>query len=192
MSYESIISHPDTEAIAAYLSDGLSPAERQALEAHLAECGDCRGELVGARRLLGLRRAERRRRVVLPAAAAAAIAAIVLLAPVREGRRSEHRLRDIPVGRPAIAVIAPAEGSEVDPAGLRFVWRRYGTASLYRLTVTNVSGQQVWVGETSDTVLAIPGGVNLEPDREYLWYVDALDLDGHSASSGIRHLRAKQ
>jgi hypothetical protein len=88
-------------------------------------------------------------------------------------------------------VIAPAEGMEVAAAGLRFVWRGYGSASLYRLTVTDVSGRQVWVGETSDTVLTIPGDVNLDRDREYLWYVDALDLDGHSASSGIRHLRVR-
>ena len=191
MSDESITSHPDTEALAAYLSDGLSPAERQTLEAHLAECRDCRAELVGARRLLVLRRAQLRRKVVLPAAAAAAVAAVVLLAPVREGSRSEHRLRDLPVSRPAISVIAPAEGMEVTLAGLRFVWRGYGSASLYRLTVTDVSGHQVWVGETSDTVLTIPGNLNLERDREYLWYVDALDLDGHSASSGIRHLRVR-
>jgi hypothetical protein len=192
VSDRSSVTHPDTEAFAAYLSDGLSAAERQALDAHLAECRDCRAEMVGARHLIAERRARARRRVLLPAAVAAAIGGLVLLAPLGKGGAPVERLRDVPTGRPAILVVTPAESGQVDAGAVRFVWRGYGTAALYRLTLTDVSGHPVWVGETSDTMVAVPSEVSLEPNKEYLWYVDALDLDGHSATSGIRRIRTRR
>jgi hypothetical protein len=191
VSDRTIVTHPDTEAFAAYLSDGLSVPERRALDAHLAECRDCRAELVGARHLIAQRRASARRRVVLPAAVAAAIGGLILLVPLRQESRSGERLRDVPIGRPAILVVTPAESGQVDAGAVRFVWRGYGAASLYRVTLTDVSGRSVWVGETSDTMIALPSDVSLGRNAEYLWYVDALDLDGHSATSGIRRIRTQ-
>lgn len=191
MSDRTIVTHPDTEAFAAYLSDGLSAPERQVLDAHLTECRDCRAEMVGARHLIAQRRARARRRVVLPAAVAAAIGGLILLVPLRQENRSGERLRDVPTSRPAILVVTPAESGQVDAGAVRFVWRGYGTASLYRVTLTDVSGHPVWVGETSDTMIAVPSDVSLGRNAEYLWYVDALDLDGHSATSGIRRIRTQ-
>jgi hypothetical protein len=185
--------HPDPEEIAAYLSGGIPRAERESLDTHFARCRSCRAELMSARRLL--RGASSRPwRLVLPAAAAAAaILALVLIGTLRDrGVQEEDRLRESPSLSPdlgRIEVVEPGNGASVAPDGLAFSWRARGHQPLYRMTLTDASGGVIWSTETSDTSVALPAEVALRRGQEYLWYVDALDVDGRSVTSGIRRFR---
>lgn len=186
--------HPNTEEIAAYLSGSLPDSSRGEFESHLADCRACRTEVTSARRLLRQHRVRRRWGVALPAALAAAALAYVLIGPlqnrsptaenpVREGRVPAFDLR------PVVRLVAPSESESVDPHRVVFTWRRQGVDPLYRLTITDLSGAVVWVHETSDTVLTVAGASPLRAGQKYLWYLDALDSDGRSATSGIRRLQ---
>ena len=184
------MSHPDAEELAAYLSAGLPLVERDRLESHFAHCHVCRAEMLSARKLL--RDAPRSGwRFAVPAAAA--ILAMLLLNPVREREREApggFHEREAPTSdSTTIQAVQPGEGASVAPVHVEFAWRARGSDPLYRVTVTDVSGGVVWVGETSDTTLAIAAEVSLRPGAQYLWYVDALDVDGRSATTGIRRFR---
>jgi hypothetical protein len=98
---------------------------------------------------------------------------------VREGRVLT------PDRAPVVRLVAPSETGSVNPERVVFTWRKQGEDPLYRLTITDPSGAIVWMEETSDTTLAIEKRQLLTPGRTYLWYLDALDSDGRSATSGI-------
>lgn len=184
------MSHPDAEELAAYLSTGLPLVERDRLESHFARCHPCRAEMLSARQLL--REAPRSGwRFAVPAAAAAAILALLLLNPLRE-REGGGGFREREVSTSdstTILAVRPGEGASVARGRVEFVWRARGADPLYRVTVTDVSGGIVWVGETADTTLALATETPLVPGAQYLWYVDALDVDGQSATTGIRRFR---
>jgi hypothetical protein len=186
--------HPEPEEMAAYLSGTLPGSSRGELESHLAECRACRTEVTSARRLLREHRVRRRWSVALPAAVAAAVVAYVFVgplqngsskagSPVREGRVPTFELR------PFVRVISPSESESIKPQQVVFTWRKQGADPLYRLTITDPSGAIVLVQETSDTAVTFAEESPLRAGQTYLWYVDALDSNGRSATSGIRRLQ---
>jgi anti-sigma factor RsiW len=179
--------HPAEEEIAAYLSGGLTAPEREALQAHLASCRACRGEVGSARRLL---RTQPRRRGVLIAALAAAVLTAVLLNPPGAPGPLVDRDRDgHPGDAPVLRAVAPLDGSTVRRDSLRFIWRSEPGDLLYRLTIASSSGDAVWTRDTDDTTLALPDTLRLAPGARYLWYVDALDAAGSSITTGPRSVR---
>lgn len=188
---ESMTQHPETEEIAAYLSDGLPAPDRATLEAHLAECRPCRQEVTSARRLLQTRSLRSRWPIMVPAAAAAVLALTILgrgvLSPgigeevVRAGGEANEA-----EAVPSIQVLSPAGGDPVAGHAILFVWAGQTGQPLYRLTLTDAGGRAVWMGDTSDTTLALPATVTLAPGRTYFWYVDALDSAGRSLTTGTR------
>jgi hypothetical protein len=125
-------------------------------------------------------------------AAAAAILVIALLGRDRPGTpRATDALRaggsgdvDAP---PALAAFGPADGDTVPRGSLRFVWAGHGGQPLFHLTVTDPAGRALWLQETSDTSLAPPRNIALEPGRTYYWYVDAVDENGGALTTGPRH-----
>ena len=183
--------HPETEEIAAYLSDALPPPARATLEAHLAGCRPCREEVTSARQLLETRALRNRWPVMVPAAAAA----VLLLALLGRGLVSPLPVEDTvraggeadgADGVPSIHVLSPREGGTVARDGILFAWAGQAGRPLYRLTLTDASGRAVWMGDASDTTLALPATVTLAPGRTYFWYVDALDSAGRSLTTGTR------
>ena len=58
--------------------------------------------------------------------------------------------------------------------------------------IKDASGEMVWSGETTDTVLAVPAGVRLRAGEQYVWRVDGQRADGTSASSVEASVRASQ
>ena len=56
----------------------------------------------------------------------------------------------------------------------------------------DASGAELWRGETSDTVLAVPPGVHLTPGKQYVMRVDGQRTDGSSVSSTEVSVRASQ
>ena len=186
-----MIEHPAPEVIAAYLSARLPAPDRARLEAHLAECRPCRHEVTSARRLLERRSLRSTWSFAVPAAAAAILALALLgrgfLAPPVEEEvvRGSGQARDADVA-PSIQVLSPTEENIVAGHPILFAWIGQMGRPLYRLTVTDGSGQPLWVRDTTDTTLTLPSSVTLASGRTYFWYVDALDSAGRSLTTGTR------
>jgi hypothetical protein len=182
---EPMSDHPATELIAAYLSGTLPPTDQAMLDAHLAECRDCRHEMTSARRLLRSHASRNPWSVAVPIASAAILALVLLHRGPRQPGDSGEPLRTGGEGTAVnLAALAPADRDTVDGHAISFMWGSQVDKPLYRLTVTDGSGHAVWLGDTSDTVLALPAEVTLEPRRTYFWFVDALDARGGTLTTG--------
>lgn len=197
MSEATVTAHVSTEDIAGFLDRTLDAGNRGRVEAHLAECDECRGDLVGAWRALDSPRRQPSWRAAGVLAAAAAVAAILLFAPdTREGSSRSTPVLRAPgaaatEGVRRIVVVSPSETRSLHPDSVRFTWRGAEADALYRLVITDEWGDLVWTGSTSDTVLAPPTDSVVQRARAYFWYVDALLRDGTSATSGVRRFKTK-
>lgn len=170
--------------IAAYLDRRLTSVERERVESHLADCAECREEMIESHKLL--RRARRPRVLFLIGVAAAAAVVTLLIGPglLRQSSMTADSLvRDD--GAPS-AIVAHGPIGEVPVASLRFVWAAVPGAATYRLTVAQVDGKPVWTGSGSDTAVPLPDSVSLTPGGRYVWVADALLGDGSSRSTGLR------
>lgn len=164
--------HLSVEDVALHLDGVLSRAEQARIEQHLADCDECRTELIALSRVLRSR--PRRRRWVVPVGAAAAAAvALLLIGP----RLSEAPSLPPPGSRepevsvtPAPIPIAP-RGATAAP--IRLIWTRVAHAERYRLTVFDSTGSVIWESQTTDTSVALPGTTRLQPRVAYFWEVEA-------------------
>jgi hypothetical protein len=145
----------DGEQIAAYLDRKLAAVERSEIEVHLADCTECRTELLSVTRIEDTRRAA-----------------------------------DVGTeGIQQIDILTPSQGMTVRRADLSFGWLSVGEDVLYSLAVLDTAGNEVWTGNTTDSILLLPGAVALAQGVNYFWYVDALLPDGRSATTGIHQFR---
>jgi len=184
--------HVTSEEVAAYIDNTLSDAECARVKAHLAGCDSCRKEIVSVSRLVQRAPRPRRRVVALSAvAAAAAIVAIVVARPSTDSglpttaslRGSDSRAASEGVN--VVRAIAPI-GRAVPREDMLFVWHPASSGAEYRLTLTDDRGGKVWVESTNDTTLRIPRGAVALPKGGYHWYVDVLQTDGGTATTGIK------
>jgi hypothetical protein len=184
--------HLTSDEVASYIDNTLSEAECIRAKAHLADCDACREEIVSVSRLT--RRAPRTRRGVVALSAIAAAAAIIVVFVARPPADSDlpggGALRGS--GGPAasegvnvVLAIAPI-GSQSTSNDILFVWHRASAGAEYRLTLTDDSGGKLWTGATTDTTLRIPKGAVTLPKGGYHWYVDVLQSDGGTATTGIK------
>ena len=180
--------HLQTEDIAAYLNGALAGDERHAIEGHLASCRPCREEVTRARRLLHTNPESRRRWIIAaPALAAAAVVAFVLFLPkdaTRIEQQEERALGARTETIQVIRVISPEDGATLPTRDVAFSWHPQPDEPLYRLSLTDGSGREIWSADTRDTTLMLPPEVRLRAGTAYLWYVDALDARGRSVTSG--------
>ena len=186
-SGEPLSEHPTAEDVAAYLSGTLTPGDQAAVEEHLAECRECRGQVVAARRLLRTHKVPNRRIWLVPAAAAAVLLLAVFFRapgfqPGPEPVRSGQGTASGEAGS-RIAVLAPADGDSLAVGSITFVWRGQSGKPLFQFTLTDGSGRAVWTGATTDTTLTLPRAVSLDRGRTYFWTVDALSADGRSLTT---------
>jgi hypothetical protein len=182
--------HLTSEEVAAYLDNTLSEAECAHVKSHLADCDACRGEIVSVSKLLEGAPRSRRRFVALSAMAAAAVLAVFLARPSIDSELPagvQLRGGDAPSateGVSGLRAVAPI-GRQTMGGGIVFVWHPALPGATYRFTLTDDRGGKIWVGSTNDTTLAIPNNALLLQDRSYHWYVDVLQPDGSSATTGI-------
>lgn len=182
--------HLESREVAAYVDRAVGQAERDSIEAHLADCAECRDEVIQVSRFR--RVAERRRRwlFVIPAAAAAVLAVVLL--PSKEP--GGPVLRDgAPELGPVLTLVSPAESAATPRGGppTSFIWRSLDSIASYRVTVTDDSGDVVWTTSSADTAVQMPPSIRLRPDRRYFWFVDALLPDGRSVASELRTLETR-
>jgi len=197
MSADSTLeSHITSEELAAYLDRRLEASSSARIENHMADCGECRADLVEARSLLATTNASAfslpagrasRTRVWFAAAGIVALACLPLLRWAVPSPGVTPSLRAAPTFKPRVEVIAP-DNRLVDAAAVVFIWRSVEQASTYRLTLTDSSATPLFTMVTTDTAATTPAGIQLRRGASYLWYVDALTSDGHTLSSGIRLL----
>jgi hypothetical protein len=177
--------HPSEMELAAYLDGRASAASRERIEAHLADCPDCRHDLVAARSLRPRRRFSSRR-----VAGALAAAAAVLLAAVTLVDRSGSNVARAPAmrgaSRDAARIAAYEPSGVVRGRSVRFTWARVPTALTYRLTVSRPDGASVWTRSGVDTSALMPDSLVASGGQRYVWTVDALLSDGTERSSGVR------
>jgi Putative zinc-finger len=170
--------------IAGYLDGGLPALEREAVEAHLAVCPDCRRDLLESKTVLN--RVRRPRRLLVGSAAVAAAALLVIAVPTmrRDGvDPAASRMRE--AASPA-DVISYGPTGEVPISSIRFVWGAVRDAVTYRLTVTRSDAAPVWKFSGPDTAVALPDSILLVPGERYFWVTDVLLSDGTTRTTGMR------
>lgn len=191
MNHMPEVGHIMIEQLGAYLERRLTDAERREVEAHLADCPDCRGEVLDAARILRLRRT-RRYWYFTPPAVAAAAGLIVLL-----GREPQDTATTEPVVRAGeseilgVEAVTPVAGAGVAADSLRFVWQPLAEGARYRFVLATTAGTSVWSLSLADTHVTIPDSVAVTRGETYIWYVDALLLDGRSAKTQERRVLIK-
>jgi anti-sigma factor RsiW len=177
--------HLESSEIAAYLDRALPPSERAQVEAHLADCAQCRRESVEVLRVRNRMRRRSRWLVLPPVAAAAAVALFVLVRAGGMPRTTPPVLRDGGDGSiPRVVLVSPPDSGAVESQRVSFVWRSVGPGVSFRITISDLKGDIVWSAAASDTSARVPASVQLRPSL-YYWYVDALLPDGRSVTSGV-------
>ncbi len=178
--------HLESGEVAAYLDRALPRTERERVEAHLADCTECRREVIEVSRLRHTSASQRRWLLFAPGAAAAAILIAVLVRPadtpgpgpvLRDGGEEPGL---------TVSLVAPTDSAIVEGRAVAFTWRSAGSGVSYRVTVTDARGDVVWSGAALDTTARLPGP-RLRAGRPYFWYVDVLLPDGRSVTSNVRH-----
>lgn len=183
--------HLESDHVAAFAEQRLSAADRIRAESHLAECAECRADLLQVTDMIAASR--RRRRAILAGpllAAAAAVAAIMISRPPSQPPDSTEVLRPAGAGTlerlNTLIALFPDSGGVVSRPGLRFTWQGDGPDAIYEVTVTDSSGLARWRARTPDTTIVLPDSVSLRTGTSYHWWVDVLLSDGRVASTGVR------
>jgi hypothetical protein len=189
--------HPSAGDVSAYLEGTLSQTVRMQLQAHLAECAECREEMVELSRML---RMQPQQRPVVRWAVGLGIAATLALmvgrlpggpgttpsgtpsAPLERGLSTEEDGQ--------ISVWSPTAGASLRRDSLVLAWSPAGGSDVrYRTTVSDSSGRVLWTASTPDTILRVPPSLFLPGGRTYYWYTDALLSDGRSLTTGVQEFR---
>ena len=186
--------HLTSEEVAAYLDNTLSEKECALVKSHLADCDACRKEVVSVSKLLAGAPRPRRRIIAFSTLAAAAALMFLLVRPSLDSTSAPGGpLRAPDTGSmsadaPGIRAIAPI-GPRTNATGIVFSWHPASPGATYRFTLTNALGGKILVDSTSDTTIALPRETSLLENRDYHWYVDVLQPDGSSATTGITSFR---
>jgi len=171
----------DERAIAVLADASVTAAERDVLLAHLAVCPACRSAVSSVSRALSSPGVARELvavakgagaawvRWALPLGAAAALAALLLLQPPQAPEIPRHRQGPV-VGGAVPVTIAP-----LGPTNAVRVLRWHGVrgADRYRVTLYDGAGAVLYETMSSDTVVALPADVEIEPGWSYYWIVAA-------------------
>lgn len=176
--------------IVAFVRSGPGPVGDPTV-AHLAQCGECREEVLEVSRLVRAPASGRLKSVAAITAAAAMVAAAWL--GVRPAPQEADRERATPVTQPdgGVRLVAPLGPLNRD-APIAFTWRGVAGAVEYRLTLLDARGNVLWSNATIDTAATLPIEISLVRGPAYYWFVDVLQSDGSSATSGSREFRLER
>ncbi|MFW6078156.1 MAG: hypothetical protein ACODAE_00950 [Gemmatimonadota bacterium] len=171
---------PSPEELRALVEREGPEGERLSVLDHVMSCPSCRREFellraTASARSRSLRPGRRWSRAGL--AAAAVIALLVggplvwRLADVRDGPSEVMRGEE-----EAVRVIGPIGVVSEPPTAL--TWRSLPGAVRYAVDLVDRDGRAIVSEETRDTTLVLTDAAQLADDREYLWWVEAIRLDG--------------
>src|SRR5512144_427962 len=151
--------HLDPNDVAAYVDGALDDAGRARVDSHLADCGQCRAELIAVRRIVTS--APRRRRWFALTTIAAAAAVVLLIVWPRGGERGAPGgpvVRDGETSGAGVMLIAPDSATALP---LSFAWHPVPYAASYRVSLMTPTGVIVWSDATVDTAIAVPDSLSL-------------------------------
>lgn len=80
-------------------------------------------------------------------------------------------------------VLAPATGSTIDPGSLVFQWTGIPGSLYYDVRVVTDEGDLIWQARVEDTEIGLPEHLQLKPDTDYFFRVDAYLASAKSISS---------
>ncbi|MGD8358243.1 MAG: anti-sigma factor [Lysobacterales bacterium] len=198
----------DPGQLAAFMDGGLSFEERAAAERHLAGCDHCLAQLAAMLRSAGgtdvpslpaevVEQAERlatpsqrRRRTHFGWAAAAVLVLAVSIvsiqwvggptAPEQEPTRETRYIDRQPL-QPTL--LAPREGSVIQPLEQVFRWTSVPGSLFYDVQLVNADGDLLLRERVDDTRWLIPKDLKLTPGAEYYVRIDAYVSDAKYLSS---------
>jgi len=167
-SEEPVSGHLQSWEVAAFLDRSLSAAEQSRIEAHLADCEECRTEVVEVADLV--RTQPLRRRWYLSVGLAAAAVLLVVTATIPLWRQGEESREPVITLAPAPHLLAP-----VDRVALvdTLRWTSVARADRYRVRLFDANGALLFEQSTTDTLLALPASTTLQPGATYYWMVEA-------------------
>ena len=161
--------HLDPATVAAYIDRTLDDRDRPRVEAHLADCDECRAEVVEAKHIVSTLRGTSKVTTKRWLGVAAAAAVILLVAVPRHTREPDTVHREAPV----MTTIAPhalaPQGLTSGPLVLR--WTSVPGADGYRVRVFDERGSVLFERETKDTVA--PVAATLGTGTRLFWKVEA-------------------
>ena len=163
--------HPDDQQIAAYVDGVLPPSERVAMQAHLAQCPDCRAAVRDVARVVDTFPGSARgsRWMWAPAAAVAAAALLWIVPTIDREPPGAHRDEFLTASGSPSALVPRGE---VDTASA-FLWSSVPYATTYRVRLFDGSGTLLLERETQDTALVLPDSITLVARAAYFWRVEA-------------------
>jgi hypothetical protein len=177
--------HVNDLQIAAFLDRGLSGAEYDRVEAHLAECAECRRQVLDTDELV--QRVRRPKRLIVGTAVVAAAASVIFIAlPSIRGGDGSVKNPEYRDSGPTSSLIAYGPTGESPLRSLHFVWSAASGAMSYRFTVSRANGETLWTQSGRATAVILPASVTLRAGDRYFWVADAILEDGSSRSTGLR------
>lgn len=190
------IDHPTDEDLAAYVDRTAAPESRDHVEAHLAECDECRAIVVDAARA---QTEVRRRGAVrglafggLVTVAAAALLLVTVRAP-EPGEADRGVERADGSSSDGVAVVhlrsvSPADGAVLPRDSATFRWEPDAPDAVYRFTISNDRGAVLVSIRTEAPTLTLDDSARaaLPIGAQLFWRVEALFPDLSSAATSVR------
>ncbi len=180
MPGEKIAGHLTAMEVAAYVDNGLEAAARARVRSHVAECDECRGEVIAVARLA--RTGSRYRwKTLVPLAAAAAL--VLYFAPWRPSDSTAPVLREPGVTTiVAPTPIAPRGAVKALPA---LTWSSVPLADRYEVTLFDADGSVLWETQTADTTAVVAATVRIVVGVPHYWKVAARTEQGRWVASDL-------
>lgn len=188
------------EALLALVERRGSKDDRLSTLDHAASCDACRRDLELLRSVhrAGAPRVERttsRWRSFVPASygrlAAAAALLVTIGALATRSFRIGGEAATMRGGSSTLALISPT-GDVRGTEARTLTWHAASGAERYAVELLDAVGDSVFSAITPDTTLALPTGVELAADRDYLWSVRAVLRDGTHADARPLRFRLRE
>ena len=180
MPVEKSEAHLTAMEVAAYVDNGLVADARARVRSHLAECDECRGEVIAVARLA--RTGRRRWMALVPLAAAAAL--VLYIAPWQGPSDSTAPVLREPGVTTIVAPtpIAPRGAVTSLPA---LTWSSVPLADRYEVTLFDEDGSVLWETQTADTTAVVASTVRIVVGIPHYWKVAARTEQGRWVASDL-------
>jgi len=181
MPVEKSEAHLTAMEVAAYVDNGLVADARARVRSHLAECDECRGEVIAVARLA--RTGSRYRwKTLVPLAAAAAL--VLYLAPWQRPSDSTAPVLREPGVTTIVAPtpIAPRGAVNALPV---LTWSSVPLADRYAVTLFDEDGSVLWETQTADTTAVVAPTVRIVVGVPHYWKVAARTEQGRWVASDL-------
>ena len=198
------VSHPESARVAAFLDGRLNARDRDVIVAHLADCSDCREEVVQLRQALASVPPYARSKRLSLAWSAVGLAALLFVALWLPRPNTGSAVSDVDDQRirvdsarvptdavPPILLVEPADEGSLSASDRALRWHSSGADAMYGVTVQDTTGSTVWFSTSADTTTAIPDSVSLARGHRYYWTIDARRADGLTARSQVQSFIVK-